>query len=93
MAFLFIGSTGNRAGQSLIARSIAMSLKERGVLVGFMKPVGTDPINLNGVWSDHDALRYQPILSSLTAFKKAPEPSSPSCWSNPCSKSGSKASF
>ena len=55
MSILFIGSTGDRAGHSLITWAIARKFKEIGLTVGFMKPFGTDPVFIQGRWIDHDA--------------------------------------
>jgi len=55
MSILFIGSTGDRAGHSLITWAIARKFKEMGLTVGFMKPFGTDPLLFEGRWVDHDA--------------------------------------
>jgi uncharacterized protein len=55
MSILFIGSTGDRAGHSLITWAIARKFKEMGLTVGFMKPFGTDPVFIQGRWIDHDA--------------------------------------
>ena len=62
MSFLFVGSTGNHAGQSLATWAIAQRLVEKGLDVGFMKPFGTHPIHLNGVWVDPDAILFKEIL-------------------------------
>ncbi len=62
MSFLFIGSTGDRAGQSLMTWAIALRLVERGFSVGFMKPFGTHPIRVEGHWTDHDAFLFKGIL-------------------------------
>jgi uncharacterized protein len=55
MSILFIGSTGDRAGHSLITWAVARKFKEMGLTVGFMKPFGTDPVFIEGRWIDHDA--------------------------------------
>jgi len=67
MPFLFIGSTGDRAGHSLIAWAMARRLAEKGMSVGFMKPFGTDPIHMQGRWTDQDAFLFKEAL-------KLPEP-------------------
>lgn len=67
MSILFIGSTGDRAGHSLITWAIAGKLKEMGLAVGFMKPFGTDPVSIQGRWVDHDAYLLKESL-------KLPEP-------------------
>jgi BioD-like phosphotransacetylase family protein len=62
MPFLFIGSTGNHAGQSLMTWSIALRLVERGLKVGFMKPFGSQSVRVKGRWADHDAFLFKRIL-------------------------------
>jgi len=62
MPFLFIGSTGDRAGHSLMTWAIALRLVERGLSVRFMKPFGTHPIRVEGYWTDHDAFLFKGIL-------------------------------
>jgi BioD-like phosphotransacetylase family protein len=54
MSLLFIGSTGDRAGHSLITWAMARKLLNMGFKVGFVKPFGTDPVYIGGRWIDHD---------------------------------------
>jgi BioD-like phosphotransacetylase family protein len=63
MSFLFIGSTGDRAGHTLIAWAIARRLVEKGMRVGFIKPFGTDPVHIHGQWTDQDAFLFREALS------------------------------
>ncbi|MFH1488313.1 MAG: AAA family ATPase [Pseudomonadota bacterium] len=63
MALLFIGSTGDRAGHSLITWAIARRLSEIGLRVGFAKPFGTNPVYCNDRWTDHDALLFKQFLN------------------------------
>ena len=63
MAFLFIGATGNHAGHSLITWAIARRLVEKGLSVGFLKPFGNHPVNLNRLWTDQDALLFKEALN------------------------------
>jgi BioD-like phosphotransacetylase family protein len=62
MSFLFIGSTGDRAGHSLTTWTIARRLMEKGLKVGFVKPFGTDPFHVQGSWTDHDAYLFKEVL-------------------------------
>ena len=55
MSILFIGSTGDRSGHSLITWAVARKFQEMGLTVGFLKPFGTDPVLMQGRWMDHDA--------------------------------------
>lgn len=63
MPFLFIGSTGDRSGQSLLTWAVAKRLKEKGLRVGFMKPFGTAPVSSEGLWGDPDVLLFKDILT------------------------------
>jgi BioD-like phosphotransacetylase family protein len=62
MSFLFIGSTGDRAGHSLITWTIARKLLGKGLRVGFVKPFGTNPFYVQGSWTDHDAYLFREVL-------------------------------
>jgi BioD-like phosphotransacetylase family protein len=62
MSFLFIGSTGDRAGHSLTTWTIARRLVEKGLKVGFVKPFGTNPFYVQGSWTDHDAYLFKEVL-------------------------------
>ena len=70
MPFLFIGSTGDRSGQSLLAWAIAEKLKEKGLKVGFMKPFGTAPVSSNGLWGDPDVLLFKDVLTLQDPIEK-----------------------
>lgn len=62
MPLLFIGSTGDNAGQSILIWTIARRLLERGLSVGFIKPFGTNPVQVDGAWTDHDAYLFREVL-------------------------------
>jgi hypothetical protein len=62
MAYLFVGSTGDRAGHSLLTWAMAQKLVEKGLKVGFVKPFGTDPLFVHGAWTDHDAYLFKEAL-------------------------------
>jgi hypothetical protein len=63
MALLFMGSTGDRAGHSLVTWAVARRLVEKGLNVGFVKPFGTQPVHVEGVWTDHDAHLFKVVLN------------------------------
>jgi BioD-like phosphotransacetylase family protein len=63
MALLFIGSTGDQAGQTLVVWAIVRRLLEKGYRLGFLKPFGTQPVNSDGFWTDHDALLFKTVLN------------------------------
>jgi BioD-like phosphotransacetylase family protein len=62
MSLLFIGSTGDRAGHSLITWALARKFMKMGLRVGFVKPFGTDPVYIGGRWIDHDAYLFKESL-------------------------------
>jgi BioD-like phosphotransacetylase family protein len=70
MSLLFIGSTGNHAGKSLLTWAIAQRLAEKGLNVGFMKPFGTLPVRIDGVWTDPDALLLKEALNLREPFER-----------------------
>ena len=70
MSFLFIGSTGDRAGHSLITWAIARRLVQKGLSVGFLKPFGTHPINIEGVWADPDTFLFKKVLNLHEPFEQ-----------------------
>ena len=70
MSFLFIGSTGNHAGKSLLTWAIARRLVEKGLNVGFMKPFGTQPVHMHGEWTDQDAALLKEALNLQEPFER-----------------------
>ncbi|MFC1531777.1 AAA family ATPase [Thermodesulfobacteriota bacterium] len=62
MPFLFIGSTGDHAGKSLIAWAIARRLLDKGLRLGFLKPFGTRLMQVNDIWADPDAFLFKKVL-------------------------------
>lgn len=63
VGFLFIGTTGDHAGHTLVTWAITQMLVERGFRVGFLKPFGTQRVTLNGHGSDPDALLFKQTLN------------------------------
>ena len=63
MSFLFTGTTGEHAGLTLFTWAIVRRLAEKGLEVGFMKPFGTRPINMEGLWTDRDVFLFKEILN------------------------------
>jgi uncharacterized protein len=62
MSNLYVSSTGDHAGQSLIAWTIARRLKQKGLNPGFFKPFGTGRIQSGDGWADPDAVLFKNIL-------------------------------
>lgn len=72
-AGLYIGSTCPFAGKNTITIGLGLRLAKEGVSIGYIKPLGTQPVQQNGQYGDADAFFVQDILG-LTA---APEQISP----------------
>ena len=62
MVGLFIGSTANGAGKSLLSVALGVLLQKRGFSVGFMKPLGQYPRQEAERHGDADALVIQEAL-------------------------------
>ena len=63
MPFLFVGSTGDKAGHSIITWALARALLDRGLRVGFFKPFGTSSIQDGEIPSDADAVLFKKVLA------------------------------
>ena len=59
MPFIFIGSTGDGAGHSLVTWAFGRRLMEKGLKVGFLKPFGSHPIHKQDLLTDHDAFLFK----------------------------------
>jgi BioD-like phosphotransacetylase family protein len=62
MSYIFICSTGDHAGQSLITSSIALRLLEKKITPGIFKPFGTGLLRMEGIWTDPDAHLLKELL-------------------------------
>lgn len=62
MGCLFLGSTGDHAGQTLFTWALSRRLLEKGLKVSFFKPFATHPVESGGSWSDRDALFFKEAL-------------------------------
>ena len=83
MSFLFTGTTGDHAGHSLITWAIARRLVEKGLSVGFMKPFGTHPVNMEGLWTDRDVFLFKEVLNLQEPFNRiCPYLLSEETWGN-----------
>lgn len=63
MKSLFILSTKPYAGKNLIAVGMGLRLKEKGIKVGYFKPLGVFPTKVGGVLTDEDAVFFKETLS------------------------------
>ncbi len=70
MPFLFIGATGNHAGQTLLTWAIAKRLVQRGLRVGFLKPFGSNPVYEGEIWTDRDALLFKEVLGLQESLER-----------------------
>ena len=72
MVGLYIGSTGGFSGKNLIALALGKKFQEDGFNIGYMKPVGVHPKEIDGHWVDEDAystvnfLGLEQDLSTIT---------------------------
>ncbi|MDR0828060.1 MAG: AAA family ATPase [Desulfovibrio sp.] len=64
---IYIGSTTNRAGKSLLTLSLGLLLQKAGFSVAYMKPVGGLPQKKDDLIGDADALVVQELLGQDTA--------------------------
>ncbi|MDQ7033077.1 MAG: DRTGG domain-containing protein [Desulfonauticus sp.] len=62
MAGLYIGSTQGYSGKNLLTLTLGLKLQKEGYKVGYMKPVGAVPTQVDGKLGDEDALFVQEIL-------------------------------
>ncbi|MDR1489109.1 MAG: AAA family ATPase [Desulfovibrio sp.] len=59
---IYIGSTANRAGKSLLAFSLGLLLRKTGLSVGYIKPVGSIHQKKDDLLGDADAMVVQELL-------------------------------
>lgn len=62
MRSVLVSSTELYAGKSALCLALAMKLKENGLRVGYMKPVGNLVVDLDGVLVDDDAATMKKML-------------------------------
>jgi BioD-like phosphotransacetylase family protein len=62
MRSVLVSSTELYAGKSALCMALAMKLKENGLKVGYMKPVGNLVVDLDGVLADDDAVSMKKLL-------------------------------
>ncbi|MBN2061822.1 MAG: AAA family ATPase [Deltaproteobacteria bacterium] len=63
MHSIYISTTGDHAGQSLLTWSIGLRLMEKNFRVGFIKPFGTQPFNEHDAWIDRDASLFKQVFN------------------------------
>ena len=62
MRSVLVSSTELYAGKSALCMALAMKLKENGLKVGYMKPVGNIIVDLDGELVDDDAVSMKKLL-------------------------------
>ncbi|MBT8764207.1 phosphotransacetylase family protein [Desulfohalobiaceae bacterium Ax17] len=62
MVGVYIGSTAGYSGKNMIAMTLGLRLQKDGYKVGYMKPVGAMPKEIDGKLGDEDAFFVQEIL-------------------------------
>ncbi len=62
MKRLYIGSMNRFSGKSLVTLGLAVEMKDMGFRVGYIKPLGKDPVSSDGETVDADALFFREVL-------------------------------
>ena len=62
MVSLFIGSTAEFSGKSLVCIGLGLGLKKDGFRIGYLKPLGTLPKKVREVFVDEDAFLVREVL-------------------------------
>ncbi len=62
MIGIYVGGTSAYCGKHTITMSLAVKLQKEGYRVGYMKPVGTLPLEKDGKTGDEDAFFMQEVL-------------------------------
>jgi len=62
MAGLYIGSTTGYSGKNMIIMGLGLKFQKEGFNVGYMKPVGAMPMEIDGKLGDEDAAFVQDVL-------------------------------
>lgn len=73
MRSVLISSTDLFSGKSAVCMALALKLKENGLKVGYMKPVGNIIVDVNGELVDDDALNMKKMLG----LEESPDDISP----------------
>ncbi|GAB7024570.1 phosphotransacetylase family protein [Salidesulfovibrio brasiliensis] len=62
MRGLYIGSTSGYSGKNMIVMGIGLKMQKDGLNIGYMKPVGAMPVEVDGKLGDDDAIFVQDVL-------------------------------
>jgi len=63
MKRLYIGSMNRHSGKTLFTLGLSLNLLEKGYRVGYIKPLGKDPVIIGGEVADAGALFFREALS------------------------------
>jgi len=66
---LIIGTTSHYSGRTLVCLGLGRRFINDGLNIGYLKPLGTTPAEVNGVATDEDAA----LVSQALGIKEAPE--------------------
>ncbi|CAM2059417.1 putative DRTGG domai protein [Desulfovibrionales bacterium] len=59
---IYIGSTASYSGKNMIVMGISLKLQKEGYKIGYMKPIGALPKDMDGKLGDDDAFCVQSVL-------------------------------
>jgi len=62
MAGIYIGSTAGFSGKNMVVMGLGLKFQKDGLKIGYMKPVGAMPTEIDGKPGDEDAFFVQNIL-------------------------------
>lgn len=62
MISLYIGSTDQSAGKSLICMGLGLKFQKAGFAISYIKPLGTLPKKVGGILTDEDAIFIEEVL-------------------------------
>jgi len=62
MAGIYVGSTSGFSGKNMVVMGLGLKLQKDGLSVGYMKPVGAMPKEIDGKLWDEDAYHVQKLL-------------------------------
>ncbi len=63
MNIIYISSIEPHSGKSMLTCALSLLMKEKGIRVGYFKPLGTLPIRINDTVADEDALFFKSLLN------------------------------
>lgn len=67
MAGLYVGATAGYSGKNMVVMGLGLRLQKEGFSVGYLKPVGAVPKEIDGKLWDEDAYHVQRILRTSEA--------------------------